>query len=85
LIDISCPRVAQQQTRRPPPLLAIDGMDRQMDARPLHRHCSAHYASSINNGLDSIKVDIIVVTAFNCFDAVWYKLMEMNNNIEILQ
>jgi len=30
-IDISCPRGAQQQTRRPPLLLSIDGTDRCMD------------------------------------------------------
>jgi len=32
---------AQQQTRRPPLLLSIDGTDRRTDARPLHRPCSA--------------------------------------------
>jgi len=43
-IDISCPQDAQQQTRRPPLLLPIDGTDRrsdrQTDARPFHRPCS---------------------------------------------
>jgi len=28
-IDIFCAQGAQQQTRRPPPLLSIDGTDRQ--------------------------------------------------------
>jgi len=32
-IDISCPLGAQQQTRRPPLLLSIDGTDRRMDGR----------------------------------------------------
>jgi len=31
-IDISCPRGAQQQTRRTPLLLSNDGTDRRMDA-----------------------------------------------------
>jgi len=31
-VDISCPRGAQQQTRRTPLLLSIDGTDRRMDA-----------------------------------------------------
>ena len=48
-IDISCPRGAQQQTHRPPLLHSIDGTDRQTDARPFHRPCSAYYAGSVNN------------------------------------
>ena len=35
-IDISCPQGAQQQTRRPPLLLSIDGKDRRTDTGPLH-------------------------------------------------
>jgi len=48
-VDISCTQGAQQQTRRPPLLLSIDGTDRQTDARPLHRPCSAYNADSVNN------------------------------------
>jgi len=47
-IDISCQKGALQQTRRPPMLLSIDGTDRQTDARPFHRPCSAYHASSVN-------------------------------------
>jgi len=32
-IDISCPHGAQQQTRRKPMLLSIDGTDRRTDRR----------------------------------------------------
>jgi len=32
---------AQQQIRRPPLLLSIDGTDGQTDTRPLHRRCFA--------------------------------------------
>jgi len=32
-IDISCPQGAQQQTRRPPLLLLIDGTGRQKEGR----------------------------------------------------
>jgi len=47
---ISCPHGAQQQTRRPPPLLlSIDGTDRQTDVRPLQGPCSACYASSVSD------------------------------------
>jgi len=38
-IDISCSQSAQQQSRRPPLLLSIDGTDRQTGGlvdRPLH-------------------------------------------------
>jgi len=45
LIDIFCPHGAQQQTRRTPLLLSIDGIDkqidRQTDGRPFHRPFSA--------------------------------------------
>jgi len=34
-IDISCPHGAQQQTRRTPLLLSIDGTDRRTDGRTL--------------------------------------------------
>jgi len=34
-IDISCPQSAQQQTRRPPLLLSIDGTDRRTPDRYL--------------------------------------------------
>jgi len=47
-IDMSYPQGAQQQTRRPPLLLSIDGTDRRTD-RPLHRPCCAYYAGSVNN------------------------------------
>ena len=47
-IDISCVPNVQQQTC----LLSIDGKDRRTDrrsdARPLHRHCSAYHAGSVN-------------------------------------
>jgi len=33
-IDISCPHGAQQQTRRTPLLLSIDGADRRTDGHP---------------------------------------------------
>jgi len=46
VIDISCPRGAQQQTRRTPLLLSIDGTDGRTDARPLHRPGAAYYANS---------------------------------------
>jgi len=47
---ISCPHGAQQQTRRPPPLLlSIDGTDRRTDVRPLQGPCSACYASSVSD------------------------------------
>jgi len=38
-----------QQTRRTPLLLSIDGTDGRTDARPFHRPCSAYYAGSVNN------------------------------------
>jgi len=38
-----------QQTRRTPVLLSIDGTDGRTDARPFHRPCSAYYAGSVNN------------------------------------
>jgi len=45
-IDMSCLRVAQQQTRRTPLLLSNDETDRhkdgRTDARPLRRPCSAY-------------------------------------------
>jgi len=47
-IDISCPQGAQQQTRRPPLLLSIDGTDRRTYTRPLRRPCSAYYAGNIS-------------------------------------
>jgi len=47
LVDISCSRGAQQQTRRTP--LSIDGTDTQTDARPFHRPRCAYYAGSVNN------------------------------------
>jgi len=34
LIDASCPRGAEQQTRRTPQRLSNDGTDRQTDRRP---------------------------------------------------
>jgi len=44
-IDIPCPHGAQQQTRRTPLLLSIDGTDRRTDertdARPICRPCCA--------------------------------------------
>ena len=46
-LSISCPRSAQQQTRRRPLLLSMDGKDRQTDVQPFHRPCSA-YADSVN-------------------------------------
>jgi len=47
-IDVSCLQGAQQQTRRPPLLLSMNGTDRRTDVRPLHRPCSAYYAGSVN-------------------------------------
>jgi len=41
-IDISCLQGAQQQTRQPPLLLSIDGIDRRTDAIRLLRSCSAY-------------------------------------------
>ena len=38
-----------QQTRRTPLLLSIDGTDGRTDARSFHRPCSAYYAGSVNN------------------------------------
>ena len=57
--SISCPRGAQQQTRRRPLLRSIDGTDRQTDgqtnarlfhrSRSMHRLCTCgHWAVSIN-------------------------------------
>jgi len=50
-LSISCPRSTQQQTRRGPLLLSMDGKERQTDrwtdAQSLHRPCSA-YADSVN-------------------------------------
>jgi len=47
-IDISCPRGAQQQTRRTPLLLSIDGTDGQTDGRTLDRYIDpAPYAGSV--------------------------------------
>ena len=37
-IDICCPQGAQQQTRRPPLLLLIDGTDRQTDGHKPDRY-----------------------------------------------
>jgi len=44
LIDISYPQGAQQQTRRPPLLLLIDGTDRRTDKREIvKKPCSSYY------------------------------------------
>jgi len=48
-IDISRPRGAQQQTRRTPLLLSIDGTDGQTDSRSFHRPCSTYCADSVKN------------------------------------
>ena len=53
-IDLSCLRGAQQQTRRTLLQRSIDETDRQTDGRtadsgPLHRPCSAYYASSVKS------------------------------------
>jgi len=49
-IDISCPPgpTALQQRTRSSGVRRPDGTDRQTDARPMHRPCSAYYAGSAN-------------------------------------
>ena len=49
LIDISCPRGAQQQTSRMLLQWSIDDRDRLTDTWPLRRSCSAYFASSVSN------------------------------------
>ena len=62
-IDIFCLRGAQQQIRRTPRLLSIDGTDGRTDARPFHRPCSACYAGSVNknynNKLPKIHAEVV--------------------------
>jgi len=48
LNDISCLHGAQQQTRRTPPLLSIDGTDLRPDGRMLSPYY-AYYVGSVNN------------------------------------
>ena len=46
-IDMSCPHGAQQQTRRTPLLLSIDGTDRRTEGRTPDRY----YAGRVNDVL----------------------------------
>ena len=58
-IDISCPRGAQQQTRRTQLLLSIDGTDKQTDrrtvARPFYKLCSSYCAVTVKGILKIIR------------------------------
>jgi len=55
-IDISCSHGAQQQTRRTPLLLSIDGTDRRTD-EPFHRPCFAYYAVSVSTNCRLSRTD----------------------------
>jgi len=48
-IDISCSQSAQQQSRRPPLLLSIDGTDRQTDWRTGGPTVTLAHVGSVNN------------------------------------
>jgi len=59
-IDNSCPLGTQQQSRRPPLLLLIDGTDWRTDTRPLRRRCCAYYVGSINNSMVQRTLDMSI-------------------------
>jgi len=65
-IDIPRPHGDQQQTRRAPLLLSIDGTDRRTDG-PLHRPRSAYDASSGSvldlYGIMSVRVAVAAVSS----------------------